>query len=443
MKDINKNIKENISGNIRSSFLIKYFIVFIVLNSLISSLLFSFVMFPIKYPIIILFSLLSFFMSLALLKLLFKVDVIKMYDTFSYAKDSFQIQTNIILNILNSPIIIVDINKAIITCNNALYEFVEMEKSSLKGVNIDDFNKSIYLMQNKNTLVSLDDCLKQIVCELSLTTPNGNEKTFIAQINEVQDISNDVIAYIIVCTDTTNIRKEQENLHNQERLALIGQMGSGIIHESKNYLASIKGYCELLLLSIKEERQKSYVSKIQFIANDMNGLLNQYLSLSKPSELILDLVSVNELIESITYIIESPSFLLGSNLKIDLCEQDEEVLADDSRVKHVIINITKNAVEAMKEISEAYLTIQTVKQDNTMQIIISDNGVGIPPSDIQKLGTPFFSTKNTGTGLGLSNCYKIVQDCGGEINVSSKVGHGTTFTISLPIYEEELEYGQM
>lgn len=442
MKNISENVKENID-NIRSSSVIKYFIVFILLNSSISSLLFLLDRFPIKYPIIILYNLLSFFISLALLKFLFKIDLVKIVNSFSYAKDSFEIQTNNILNLLNSPILIVDINKLIISCNNAFCNFVEMDKSSLVGVNIDNFNDSICFLQNKNTSVSFEECLKQVMCELSLTTPNRNEKIFIAQINELQDNHSNVIAYIIVCTDTTNIRKEQENLHNQERLALIGQMGSGIIHESKNYLASIKGYCELLLLSIKEERQKSYVSKIQFIANDMNTLLNQYLSLSKPSELILDLVSVNELIESITYIIESPSFLLGSNLKIDLCEQDEEILADDSRIKHVIINMAKNAVEAMKEISEAYLTIQTVKKDNAMQIIISDNGVGIAPSDIQKLGTPFFSTKKTGTGLGLSNCYKIVQDCGGEINVSSKVGHGTTFTISLPVYKEELEFGQM
>ncbi|MPW26770.1 PAS domain-containing protein, partial [Alkalibaculum sp. M08DMB] len=319
--------------------------------------------------------------------------------------NKFDLYTYTILNSIDNLILLLDTDDHIIDCNNALTECLEMDRESIIGLNIHDFNNKIQLMYKDGSYLDAANN-KDKNLEYTLTTPNGNRKSIVSQYNSITNVYGEVIGAVSIAADLTDFKKEYSNLQNQERLALIGQMGSGIVHETKNYLSSIKGYCELLLLSLRDERQKGYASKIQFIANDMNGLISEYLNLSKPSQIILDVLSLNELIESTRYILESPSFIAGSTLDIDLCQSDKDVLADESQLKHVIINLAKNSVEAMKEVDHAHLIIKTVVKDNNMQVIISDNGIGISPENLKKIGTPFFTTKKTGTGLGLSSCYK-------------------------------------
>jgi len=355
--------------------------------------------------------------------------------------ENFNMHTHAILNAINNQVIILDKNHKIIDCNHCFLACMDIQKESIVGLHYNEYNDMIHLKYNGENY-KVADAFKCNFNEYTLLTPTGKHKTVLLQYKDITDLYGKVIGYVSIAIDLTQFKKDQEMLQNQERLALIGQMGSGIVHETKNYLASIKGYCELLLLNLEDTRQIGYASKIQFLANDMNGLVTDYLNLSKPSEIILDIISLNELIESIQYILESPSFVLDSSLELDLCETDIEVLADNAHIKHVIINLAKNAIEAMKDRENSYLKIKTKCKKDSMHVMICDNGMGISPENLTKLGTPFFTTKKTGTGLGLSNCYKIVADCGGQIFVESQIDKGTTFTIEFPFYKEEEQYLQ-
>lgn len=228
--------------------------------------------------------------------------------------------------------------------------------------------------------------------------------------------------------------EEQKKIQQQEKLAIIGEMGSGIVHETKNYLASIKGYCQLLSSKIQDEKLRKYIGRIESISTDLNKVIVEFLSLAKPKETFMDIISLNELIESMRYMLESPSFMKGIDIDITLSSIEEDIKADDSQIKQVILNIVKNAIEAMSETKDARLGISTILNHDRdeMQLIISDNGKGISEENLKKLGTPFFTTKETGTGLGLSVCYRIVKEHGGRIDIRSEENKGTTFTISFP-----------
>ena len=119
---------------------------------------------------------------------------------------------------------------------------------------------------------------------------------------------------------------------------------------------------------------------------------------------------------------------------MEITPKEKPVLCDKAQIKQVILNLTRNAFEAMEETEYPRLEIKTLlsNDSNIMMIIISDNGKGISEEVMGKIGTPFFTTKENGTGLGLSVCYRIIKDHRGNIDIKSKKGMGTTFIISLP-----------
>ncbi|RBP65910.1 PAS domain S-box-containing protein [Alkalibaculum bacchi] len=368
--------------------------------------------------------------------------LIALTDTRAEQKlNTLHLQTEMIFNSIASMIILFDENHTIIYANKSNEQCVELDANSIIGLSVYEYNKMLDLKRNNEDYLKYDGIRHQNA-RYTLITPSGKKKTIISQYKEIKDAYDNIVGYVSIASDITDMIREQEKIQQQERLALIGQMGNGIVHETKNYLASIKGYCDLLTLNSEDMTIKNYASKIETIANDMNALVSKYLELSRPSEAILDILSINELIESVLYIIKSPSFLDNTLLKLDLCKGDMEILADDNLIKHVIINLAKNGVEAMTNVENALLIISTKVKGHFMEISVKDNGCGISKENIKKLGTPFFTTKQCGTGLGLANCFKIISESGGQINVDSKLGEGTTFYIELPIFEDDVYNGK-
>ena len=364
--------------------------------------------------------------------------LVALTDTRAEQKlNTLHLQTEMIFNSIASLIILLDENHTIIYANKNNEECVELDADSIIGLSIFEYNKMLNLKYKGEDYLKYES-IGDRNSRYTLTTPNGKKKTIIGQYKEIKDAYDNIVGYVSVASDITDMIREQEMIQQQEKLALIGQMGNGIVHETKNYLASIKGYCDLITLKSEDVTIKNYISKIETIANDMNTLVSKYLELSKPSEAILDILSVNELIESVLYIIKSPSFLDNTQLELDLCKDDMEILADDNLIRHVIINLAKNAVEAMTSVENPLLIISTRVKGHFMEISVKDNGCGIPKENNKKLGTPFFTTKKYGTGLGLANCFKIISESNGQINVESKLGEGTTFYIELPIFEDDV-----
>jgi two-component system NtrC family sensor kinase len=157
------------------------------------------------------------------------------------------------------------------------------------------------------------------------------------------------------------------------------------------------------------------------------------LSFSKPEEEKKRPVKMNELIEGILLVMEKQ--MKESNVKVETSFDDEipEVMASTNQMRQVMLNLIKNAKEAMPK--GGTLSVRTNREDNSVLIRVQDTGVGIPEEIRDKIFEAFFTTKQKvkGVGLGLSVCYGIIKDHGGEIRVESEEGKGTTFTVRLPI----------
>jgi signal transduction histidine kinase len=288
----------------------------------------------------------------------------------------------------------------------------------------------------------LDGYNEKQLFEVSLTSLKGNRKDAMIYISTIRNVDGEIIGGISVGTDITETKKQQEKMIQQEKLALLGQMGAGIVHETRNFLTTIKGRCQLIGLLGENEKVKEHAVKINAEVDEVNKIISEFLFLSKPREAELEDISMLDIFESIKSMVGATSLIKGVDVEFEFCREERYLLCDEAQLKQVILNMYKNAVDAMAGSLNAKLKIETCFDEitNEMLIKITDNGSGISEEDLKKIGTPFFTTKETGTGLGLNVCYKIIKDHGGRIDVQSRIGEGTTFTITLPcIGDEELD----
>ncbi len=230
------------------------------------------------------------------------------------------------------------------------------------------------------------------------------------------------------------LREMQQALLQSEKLAAMGRLTSQIAHELNNPIYGIMNTLELLKTEIPPESKRRRILELSLSETQrLAEMLRNMLSFSKPEEEKRKPIKMNELIEGILLVMERQ--MKESNIKVETYfdEGIPEVMASTNQMRQVMLNLIKNAKEAMPK--GGTLTVRTSREDSKVLIHIQDTGVGIPEELRDKIFEAFFTTKQKvkGVGLGLSVCYGIIKDHGGEIRVESKVDKGTTFTIHLPI----------
>lgn len=352
---------------------------------------------------------------------------------------NLNIQTETILSAINNGVLMIDQNKKIVLANRALEDIYEVDKNQLLGMDIDHLNTLTHFTAIHLPNKVLSGNTSEQLLDITLTSFKGNEKELNLFVSPIKDIYGEIIGAISVVTDITEYKKEQQKLIQQEKLALMGQMGAGIVHETRNFLTTIKGRCQLIDMATNDENIRKHSHKINQDVEEVNRIISEFLFLSKPRETELTEISIFDLFQSIKGMVETSSLVRGVNLEVRMCDEDRYMLCDESQLKQVILNICKNGIDAMHDMRDAKLIVETEfnEEANELYIRIKDNGKGIDKENLEKIGTPFFTTKTTGTGLGLSVCYKIIKEHGGRIDVESEVGKGTTFTIVLPCIEDE------
>jgi two-component system NtrC family sensor kinase len=230
------------------------------------------------------------------------------------------------------------------------------------------------------------------------------------------------------------LQKTQQALLQSEKLAAMGRLTSQIAHELNNPIYGIMNTLELLKTEIPPESKRRKILELSLSETQrLAEMLRNMLSFSKPEEEKRRPIRMNELIGGILLVMDKQ--MKESNIKVETAFDDEipEIMASTNQMRQVLLNIFKNAKEAMPK--GGILTVWTNRENHHVLIHIQDTGVGIPEGIRNKIFEAFFTTKQKvkGVGLGLSVCYGIVKDHGGEIRVESEEGKGTTFTIRLPI----------
>ncbi|EIJ81718.1 signal transduction histidine kinase, nitrogen specific, NtrB [Bacillus methanolicus PB1] len=237
-----------------------------------------------------------------------------------------------------------------------------------------------------------------------------------------------------VFRDITEKLEMEEQLRKSDTLHVIGELAAGIAHEIRNPMTALKGFIQLLQGSIKEDHSM-YFHVISTELQRMDSIINEFLILAKPQAVKFVECNVVKIMRETVELLNAQAVLHDVQFKT-YYEKDLQLLyCEPNQLKKVFINIIKNAIEVMP--NGGIITVSVKKtNDNKIHISVEDEGPGMSEEKIKKLGEPFFTTKERGTGLGLMVSYKIVEEHNGVIDVQSKEGIGTTFHIYLPIHKD-------
>lgn len=243
-------------------------------------------------------------------------------------------------------------------------------------------------------------------------------------------------AFIGIFKDISQQMLEEERLIQSEKLSTAGQLAAGIAHEIRNPLTAINGFMKLLRSS--ERMNDKYFFIIESELKRIEFIVNELLVLSKPQTThISKPVDLLSLLEQVTTLMNGQAAL--RNLKIlPVCaDQSIWIHGEAYQLKQVFINLLKNAMEAMNNGGNIYIHVHTTESES--RISVQDEGCGMSEEQIKALGKPFYTTKESGTGLGFMITQNIVHNHGGAITVESIPEQGTTFTVTLPMILEPEE----
>nr|WP_282597795.1 BA3702 family sensor histidine kinase [Bacillus cytotoxicus] len=235
---------------------------------------------------------------------------------------------------------------------------------------------------------------------------------------------------IVMGRDVTELKETKKLLRKSEKLAVVGQLTAGIAHEIRNPLTSLKGFLTLLKPEISEQN-KWYIDVMLSEISQMESITSQFMAMSKPQVLSIDFHQIQTLIEEVVTFILPTAIMHSVHIIMDHTAVIPEIQCDGNQLKQVFINILKNAIEAMPDGGNIFFQTEALDSE-FICIRIIDEGCGIPENRISRLGEPFYSLKEKGTGLGLMICYKIIEEHQGKLQILSEVNNGTTVEIYLP-----------
>jgi two-component system sensor histidine kinase PilS (NtrC family) len=237
------------------------------------------------------------------------------------------------------------------------------------------------------------------------------------------------IGLIAACQDLSAIREMEARMRAADRLATLGRMAANIAHEIRNPLASLSGAVEVMAGAASDETRERLGQIVIKETGRLNDIIREFLEYARPAPLSRMPVNVAEAVDEVLVLLEHQA-TPGTLKTVREFAPSLVWSVDLQQFRQAVWNLCLNAVQAMPDGGELKVVMAPVAGRLVMRI--TDTGEGIAPADLGHVFEPFFSTKADGTGLGLALVHRIVQDHGGEINVHSRPGQGTTFTITMP-----------
>lgn len=235
---------------------------------------------------------------------------------------------------------------------------------------------------------------------------------------------------LISFKDITEKLEIEEQLKKSDTLSVVGELAAGIAHEIRNPMTALKGFIQLLEDSIREDHSM-YFNIISTELERIDSIINEFLILAKPQTVKFIRKDITEIMKETVEFLNAQAVLHNVQIQTFFEKGLPDIFCEPNQMKKVFINLIKNAIEMMPK-GGMITVLMELTADRSIHISIRDEGVGISKEKIKKLGQPFFTTKEKGTGLGLMVTYKIIEEHKGSIKVESKLGVGSIFHIYLP-----------
>ncbi|PYM91221.1 MAG: hypothetical protein DME04_19665 [Candidatus Rokuibacteriota bacterium] len=266
--------------------------------------------------------------------------------------------------------------------------------------------------------------------ETTLRRPDGTTVPLRMTFSALRSGEGERLGLISACEDLSAIREMEARMRQADRLATLGRMAANIAHEIRNPLASLTGAIEVLTSPLATDDTRERLSQIVARESErLNHIIKNFLEYTRPAPLSITTLDVAAAIEEVLVLLEHRA--RPGSLKTARDFAPSILWAVDAQqFRQILWNLCLNASEAMPEGGELRVAAEVV--GDRLEVSVTDSGEGIGTNDLSHVFEPFFSTKPEGTGLGLALVHRIVQEHGGEIDVRSSPGLGTTFTFTLP-----------
>ncbi len=238
--------------------------------------------------------------------------------------------------------------------------------------------------------------------------------------------------------DVTDRLQLQRQLREVEQLTGIGQMAANVAHEIRNPLIAVGGFARQLHEKLDEDDpRREYSQIILEEVTRLEQILRDQLTLERHLQPVLGPVDINRILRDVRKLVTHG--MLSSQVRMigELADGLPVTMGDANQLKQAFLNVISNAIQSMPE--GGSVTVRTEQRGQQIIVSISDTGEGIPKEVLDKLFVPFFTTRKTGSGLGLAVTRRIVENHGGTISVESEAGEGTTFRIALPVVRSSPE----
>ncbi len=361
--------------------------------------------------------------------------IFKLQETYIVKKtlNEMKVYTSKLLETMDNAVISVD-NKGIIKTFNRKSEEIfnkkkeeVLKKDCQEVLNLNILGESIFkkcLLEKKN-----------ISQEIILEEKGLKKKILDLNSSFLTDESGEITGVVAVIRDVTEIKDLNEEVARHKRLAALGKLSAGIAHEIRNPLSSIRGLAQFVYNSFsKTDERKEDLNTIIQEVDRLNKLVVQVLDFAKLKKPSLTRFSLNDLIRKIAELFKLEIKDKQVKFSLELSPDISQIQADEDQVKQILMNVIINAIQAIPKKGEIKIKTEKalLKGESAVKLIIKDSGVGITEKDFNQIFDPFFSTKDQGSGLGLSIVYKLIEAHQGEIKVESKEGKGTKFIIFLP-----------
>lgn len=329
------------------------------------------------------------------------------------------------------PVLILDNSDKILTVNNAFVETFGYSVDEILGSSVEELpiipNEYKFEVKKNSVLAQTGNIVDWY--ETERYTKDGRLIQVILSSFPLIDKESNVNGRAVIIRDITERKQARELLIKSEKLSIVGELAAGIAHEIRNPITSIQGFLQLMQSS--NTANQRYFDIIFSEINRIELILSELLMLAKPQAVHYAPKNVRVLMKDVITLLEPQAILKNVQIKTDFPNDTIMIVCEENQLKQVFINFIKNAIEAMNQGGE--ITLRMKKLNGKLLIQFIDQGCGIPIELISKLGQPFYTTKEKGTGLGFMVSKKIIENHQGTITIKSELNKGTTIDVLLPL----------
>ena len=358
--------------------------------------------------------------------------------------------------------------KRLSTLINSMVDFVNFKDGEGRWIEANDFGLQLFQLEHVDYRGKKDSELAKytefyhdalLFCEVSdEETWKNKSVTRIEEVLPVPDGSTRIFdtikvplfhpdgtreGLVIIGRDITEkkkmveqIKEQEERLRRTEKLSVVGELSASVAHEIRNPLTSLIGFVQLL--QTEDHTHQSYYQIMLDELNRINHIVGELLLLAKPQALKVAKASLQKLLQDVISLLNTEASLYNVQLEVHLPEEEIVIECEANQLKQLFINIIKNGIEASSESGSVSIKLEKSSESEVL-IKIKDHGCGISKERLEKIGEPFYSSKEKGTGLGLTVSSKIVESHKGKIHFSSGLNKGTSVEIILPVSQSQLD----